>query len=262
MWIRPRGRRDSASRRLPAALSARPGAVPAAAAALSPRGGRCWGGRCAAPGARLPAAPAASAPRTAASPAHERPRPEVRAPPRAPGPLPPGSRHPAGQRRALVEGPARAAKAQLSLLKRTGVVGNRTRHPGRYLGPIKVGGGWPLAWVQHGRGPEKVGAQTSSLQLSYILDLSCELEVGIRDVGVPSSLQFHFLPPTAPSLVSINQQMGLLELGDITQSHFHVVFISVKNPFCCSLFPTRSPRMRWRCPCSDLAPGTDQQHDP
>ncbi|XP_052592297.1 translation initiation factor IF-2 isoform X2 [Peromyscus californicus insignis] len=81
MWIRPRGRGDPASRRLPAALSARPGAVPAAAAALSPRGGRCWGGRCAAPGARLPAAPAASAPRTAASPAHQRPRPEVRAPP-------------------------------------------------------------------------------------------------------------------------------------------------------------------------------------
>lgn len=65
-------------------------------------------------------------------------------PTRAPGPLPPGSGHPAGQRRALEEGPARAAKAQLSLLKRTGVVGNRTRHPGRYLGPIKVGGGWPL----------------------------------------------------------------------------------------------------------------------
>lgn len=67
-WIRPRGRWGSGRCLLPAALSACPGAVPAAAE-LSPRGGRYWGRRCAAPGARLPAAPAASAPRTAASPA-------------------------------------------------------------------------------------------------------------------------------------------------------------------------------------------------
>lgn len=72
---------------------------------------------------------------------------------------PGGYKHPAGQRRALPEGRARAAKPQLGLLKRVRVVGNRTRHPGRYLGPIKAGGGWPLAWVQHGRSPEKVGAQ-------------------------------------------------------------------------------------------------------
>lgn len=106
------------------------------------------------------------------------------------------------------------------------------------------GGGWSLAWVQHGRGPEEIGAQALISPLSYVLDLSCELEVGIEGVGVPSDLQFQSFPPTTPSLVSINQQMGLLELGDITHSHFHVVFISVKNPSCCSLFSARSPQMR------------------
>lgn len=48
----------------------------------------------------------------------------------------PGSRHPAGQRLAPLEGRAKAAKTQLSLLKRISVVGNPTGHLGRYLGPI------------------------------------------------------------------------------------------------------------------------------
>lgn len=67
-----------------------------------------------------------------------------------------------------------------------------------YLGPIKAKVGWPLAWVQHGRSPENVGAQAFVSPLSYILHLSCELEVGIGGVEVPSGLQFHFLPPTTP----------------------------------------------------------------
>lgn len=152
MWIRPRGRGGSGSLHLPAALSARLGAVPAAAA-VSPRGGRRWGPRCAAPGARLPAAPADSAPRTAASPAQERPRPEARAPPQPKAPAA-GLHAPdwtkassLGRTREGCESAAQPLKAHLrgwepDLAPRALSGPNHDR-----------GGGWPLAWVQHGRGP-------------------------------------------------------------------------------------------------------------
>lgn len=153
------------------------------------------------------------------------------------------------------------AKAQLNLLKRTGVVRNPTRNPRRYLGPIKTGEeAGSLRGSSMGGAQRRSGLSLTS-PLSYVLPLSSELEVEIGSVGVLSGLQFHFFPPTAPFLVSISQQMGLLELGDITQSHFHVVFISVKTHFCCSFFTARSPRIRWRCP-SGLASDTEQQHDP
>lgn len=261
MWIRPRGRGGSGSLHLPATLSARLGAVPAAAAA-SPRGGRCWGPRCAAPGARLPAAPAASAPRTAASPANERPRLEARAPPEPQAPAA-GLQAPGWTKASSLGGTRKGGESAAQPLKahRRGQEPDLT--PRALSGPNHDrGGGWSLAWVQHGRGPEEIGAQALTSPLSYVLDMSCELEVGIEGVGVPSDLQFQSFPPTTPSLVSINQQMGLLELGDITHSHFHVVFISVKNPSCCSLFSARSPRMRWRCPSSDLSSEIEQQLDP
>lgn len=217
MWIWPRGRGYSASCRLPAALLARPGVV-LAAAKLSLREGRCWGWRCAVSGARLPAAPAASAPRTEASPAQERPRREA------------GYRHPAGQRRALVDRTREGGETATRPLKER----RRGREPdpapralsGSNQGRRRLAPRVGPAWEE----PREGRCSSPHLSLPYILDLSCELAAGIRGVRVPSSLQFHFLPPTAPSLVSINQQMGLLELGDITQSHFHVVFISVKIP--------------------------------
>lgn len=260
MWIRPRDRGGSGSLHLPATLSARLGAV-RAAAAVSPRGGRRWGPRCAALGARLPAAPAVSAPRPAASPAHERPRPEARAPPEPQAPAA-GLQAPGWTKASSLGGTREGGESAAEPLKA------HPRSPEPDLAPRALsgpnhdqGGGWSLAWVQHGRGPEKIGAQTLVSLLSYVLDLSCELEVGIEGVGVPSDLQFQSFPPTTPSSVSINQQMGLLELGDITHSHFHVVFISVKNPSCCSLFSARSPRMRRRC-SSDLASEIVQPLDP
>lgn len=162
-----------------------------------------------------------------------------------------------------MEGRVKAAKAQLSLLKRICVVGNPTWHLGRYLGPIMTGEeAGPSRGSSMGGAHRRSVLKPSSLLLSYVLDLSCELQVGIEGVGVPSDLQFQSFPPTSPSLMSINQQMGLLELGDITHSHFHFVFISVKNPSCCSLFSARSPRMRWRCLSSDLASEIEQQLDP
>lgn len=143
---------------------------------------------------------------------------------------PGGYRHPAGQRRALVDRTREGGETATRSLKER----RRGREPdpapralsGSNQGRRRLAPRVGPAWEE----PREGRCSSPHLLLSYILDLSCELEAGIRSVRVPSSLQFHFLPPTAPSLVSINQQMGLLELGDITQSHFHVVFISVKIP--------------------------------
>lgn len=84
----------------------------------------------------------ASPPRPPLQHRGQRPAPRTSGLARRPAPLLnprfllPGSRLPAGQRLAPLEGRVKAAKAQLSLLKRIGVVGNPTLHLGRYLGPI------------------------------------------------------------------------------------------------------------------------------
>lgn len=113
----------------------------------------------------------ASPPRPPLQHRGQRPAPRTSGLAWRPAPLPSprslllGSRFPAGQRLAPLEGRAKEAKAQLSLLKRIGVVGNPTLQLGRYLGPIMI---WEEAGLSHrssmGGAQRRSKLKTSSLR--------------------------------------------------------------------------------------------------